>query len=130
MHYILKENTCRPQVRKDLPKLKGFARIQFGNERMLAEVIRKVGPVTISIHITPKFQFYREGIYIDPACGNSIDVLNHAVVAVGYGEVSQGKYYIMRNSWGTKWGKNGYLFMPRDMNNHCGVASYAIYPLV
>jgi C1A family cysteine protease len=34
----------------------------------------------------------------------------HAVLAVGYDEDAQ--RFIVRNSWGNKWGKNGYFTMP------------------
>lgn len=33
-------------------------------------------------------------------------------------------------SWGTKWGKGGYMKIAKDRNNHCGIASYAHYPTV
>jgi len=36
----------------------------------------------------------------------------HAVMAVGYNQ-SQ-KRFLVRNSWGTKWGKNGYFTMPYE----------------
>jgi hypothetical protein len=32
----------------------------------------------------------------------------HAVVAVGYGELNGQRVVLMRNSWGLKWGVNGY----------------------
>lgn len=34
----------------------------------------------------------------------------HAVTAVGYNDADQ--RFIVRNSWGSKWGKKGYCFMP------------------
>ena len=34
----------------------------------------------------------------------------HAVMAVGYNDTNQ--CFIVRNSWGAKWGKKGYCFMP------------------
>jgi C1A family cysteine protease len=34
----------------------------------------------------------------------------HAVMAVGYDEAKQ--WFIVRNSWGTSWGMNGYFTMP------------------
>jgi C1A family cysteine protease len=34
----------------------------------------------------------------------------HAVLAVGYSDSS--KCLILRNSWGSKWGANGYFYMP------------------
>ena len=34
----------------------------------------------------------------------------HAVLAVGYEDATQ--ELIVRNSWGTQWGLNGYFYMP------------------
>jgi C1A family cysteine protease len=34
----------------------------------------------------------------------------HAVMAVGYDDAA--KRFIVRNSWGTRWGQNGYFTMP------------------
>ena len=34
----------------------------------------------------------------------------HAVLAVGYDDVAQ--RFIVRNSWGPKWGKKGYFTIP------------------
>lgn len=34
----------------------------------------------------------------------------HAVMAVGYNDAHQ--YFIVRNSWGARWGRKGYCFMP------------------
>ena len=34
----------------------------------------------------------------------------HAVVCVGYNDTTQ--QWIMRNSWGTNWGVNGYFYLP------------------
>ena len=36
----------------------------------------------------------------------------HCVAIVGYSD--QNKWVIVRNSWGTGWGKNGYFFMPYE----------------
>ena len=42
----------------------------------------------------------------------------HAVLAVGYDEAK--KRFILRNSWGRKWGTRGYFTLPYDylMNHH------------
>jgi C1A family cysteine protease len=53
-----------------------------------------------------------------PAKGEQ-SIGGHAVVIVGYLTVAGVLYFIIRNSWGTDWGKNGYFFMP---------ASYATDP--
>ena len=47
--------------------------------------------------------------------------INHAVLVVGYGTNAQGEdYWIVKNSWGTNWGDNGF-FKIRRGNNECGI---------
>ena len=40
------------------------------------------------------------------------------------------QYFLVKNSWSTAWGDGGYIKMARDKDNHCGIASYAVYPKV
>ena len=57
--------------------------------------------------------------------------LNHGVLAVGYGTTEGGKdYWLIKNSWSTKWGCDGYFKLARNKNNKCGVATQASFPLV
>ncbi|KAK0419309.1 hypothetical protein QR680_014074 [Steinernema hermaphroditum] len=34
------------------------------------------------------------------------------------------------NSWGQEWGEQGYVRVARNRDNHCGIASYAVFPVV
>jgi cathepsin K len=55
----------------------------------------------------------RGGIYNDVACDNL--PYNHGVVIVGYG--TRGiDFWIVRNSWGTEWGDEGYMLIERGVN--------------
>jgi cathepsin L len=69
---------------------------------------------------------YFLGIYNAPGCKQKPDDLDHAVLAVGYGD----GYFLVKNSWDTSWGNQGYVEMTRDGSNQCGIASGASYPLV
>ena len=64
-------------------------------------------PVSVTIEADKSiFQMYTGGVLDSPECGTSLD---HAVAAVGYGSESGLDYYIVRNSWGAKWGDKGYI---------------------
>lgn len=91
-----------------------------------------MGPVTAAIDASrDTLQFYSDGVYYDPECGNKPEDMNHAVLIVGYGvEASGQKYWLLKNSYGTEWGMGGYMKMAKDVGNHCGIALQASYPLV
>lgn len=80
------------------------------------------------------FFFFLKGVFVDQTCSNEPNSLNHGVLIVGYGVSEEnGKsadYWIVKNSWSTKWGEDGYIRMARNNRNMCGVATSASYPLV
>jgi len=86
---------------------------------MMAAINKGVVSVAIDAS-SSKFQFYSGGIITQ--CTTSI---NHAVAAVGYGyDAASGlNYYLVKNSWGTSWGENGYfkLWNYGDGAGTCGV---------
>ena len=103
----------------------------MGSEAALVNALATVGPISVAIDASQQsFQFYSSGIYNEPKCGNSMNILDHCVTAVGYGSNAQGDYYIVRNQWGTVWGIQGYILMSRNKNNQCGIATEALYPIV
>jgi len=83
-------------------------------------------PVVIVVEADQNvFQLYTSGT-ITTGCGVALD---HAITAVGYTP----EYFIVKNSWGTSWGMNGYLQISSstDYNSGlgaCGIFSQPIYP--
>lgn len=107
----------------------GYKMIPEGDEKALKHALAKVGPVSVAIDASnPSFQFYESGVYYEPHC--SPENLDHGVLAVGYGKEGHDKYWLVKNSWSDAWGDEGYIKMARNRENHCGIASYAVYPLV
>jgi cathepsin H len=70
---------------------------------------------------------YSSGVYISSACGSTTMDVNHAVLAVGYGTENGNPYWLVKNSWSTEWGDQGYFKILRG-KNQCGIAVCNSYP--
>jgi cathepsin H len=100
------------------------------DETELEVAVGTVGPVSIAFQVASDFRLYAGGVYDSSVCQNKPKDVNHAVLAVGYGVSNEGtKYWIIKNSWGTSWGTQGYFMMKRGVNM-CGVSDCASYPIL
>merc|ERR1711879_91601 len=98
------------------------------SESELTSALAQVGAIGIAIDAGGiGFQLYSGGVYISSTCSSTR--LNHAVTAVGYGNLSGQDYFTVKNSWGTAWGDNGYILMAANRNNQCGVAATPAYAI-
>ncbi|XP_023313137.1 uncharacterized protein LOC108903178 [Anoplophora glabripennis] len=128
--YEAVDDACRPK-NNTIIKTQSYIRIPKGDEEALAQALAKFGPISTAIHVTENFQFYGDKIFDDPKCGNTPDDLNHAVLIVGYGQEADGrKFWLVKNSYGTTWGLDGYFKVAKDEGNKCGIATYASFPRV
>jgi C1A family cysteine protease len=83
-------------------------------------------PVVIGIEVYESFESDAVAVSgVVPMPGPSEQLLGgHAVLVVGYNDVL--KQFIVRNSWGTGWGKSGYFFLPyayTSLMSDCWVVS-------
>jgi C1A family cysteine protease len=88
-------------------------------------------PVSVAVQADQTvFTNYKEGVLNSRRCGNKP---NHAVTAVGYGRKGLLKYYIVRNSWGSEWGEDGYVRiaaggLQAKTNGICGIQMDSSFP--
>jgi len=88
-------------------------------------------PVSIAIQASSScFQNYKSGVLTPQNCncGTNID---HAVLLVGWGVTSDGtEYWIVKNSWGSSWGNQGYVWIARlpQSTNYCGMYQQSAIP--
>jgi len=86
-------------------------------------------PVSVAFQVVDDFMDYTSGVYSSPNCQNGAADVNHAVLAVGYGTDSASgmDYWIVKNSWSTDWGNQGFFWIQRGVNM-CGIAQCNSYP--
>ncbi|MBA0781324.1 hypothetical protein Gotri_002257 [Gossypium trilobum] len=127
--YTGRDDTCkRAQAKNHAVTISGYKRLPTNNETALQIAVSQQ-PVSVAIDAAGlEFQFYFGGVFTGD-CGNELD---HGVAIVGYGEVLNKKYWIVKNSWGTEWGEAGYVRMERgvsDKRGLCGIAMDTSYPV-
>ncbi|OAY60915.1 senescence-specific cysteine protease SAG39 [Manihot esculenta] len=122
------DGTCNTQKEANhAAKITGYEDVPANNEAALMKAVAKQ-PVAVAIDASGyEFQFYSSGIFTG-SCGTELD---HGVAAVGYGKSNGMNYWLVKNSWGTQWGEEGYIRMQKDVDAKeglCGIAMQASYP--
>uniref|UniRef100_A0A0R3WSV2 Pept_C1 domain-containing protein n=1 Tax=Hydatigena taeniaeformis TaxID=6205 RepID=A0A0R3WSV2_HYDTA len=134
--YRATDGPCRYNESLGIATVKDIGEIPEGNETALMEAVAKVGPISIAIDaiVLPicclqkliALGHFSHGIYKSHWCSSKF--LNHGVLAIGYGKLDGKPYWLVKNSWGARWGMKGYIMMAKDYHNMCGIASLADFP--
>ncbi len=111
-------------------KVRSHVDVQPSDSAMMTAIAQQ--PISVAVEADQRaFQLYSSGVFTE-SCGTNLD---HAVLLVGYGTDSYSKqdYYILKNSWGTTWGDQGYMYIGRgpqynNGNGQCGVLMMGAYP--
>lgn len=90
-----------------------------------------VGPTAIAV-TTTNWHLYTGGIVKESQCGGTQFDITHGVVAVGYDSTDDGTdFWIVRNSWGTRWGDNGHIYLEKgSTSSACAACSLTSFPVV
>lgn len=120
------KSSCDPQV-----TIHSCADVEPSNQLSLKEAVA-FGPVSVAIEADQRiFQSYSSGVITSDSCGTNLD---HGVLIVGYGTESGIDYWLVKNSWSSSWGDEGYVKIERsDSKNDdgiCGIAMQPSFPII
>jgi C1A family cysteine protease len=118
--------TCNYNQQDTVASISGFKyATTTGNETAMQVAMLTVGPLSICVE-ADTWQYYSGGVLTND-CGDNLD---HCVQVTGWNvDNTQNPpvpYWIVRNSWNTNWGINGYIWIERNMDL-CGISDEATY---
>lgn len=116
--YTARDGECKDYVPAFFNS--GFSGVTPNSPAQMKVAVNK-NPVAVAIMATPEFQHYTSGI-MDLQTPPGI---NHAVLLIGYGhdDALNEDYWLVRNSWATVWGEEGYFRFKRTDEDGPGVAN-------
>ena len=134
--YQMQQGECQADQCRNVVSISDYSDVEPNNERLLMRAVAQQ-PVSVAIQANlSSFKFYKSGVYQDQECGDQLD---HGVLIVGYGEDdSQGlDYWIVKNSWTSNWGDEGYIKILRNYEKQggnssgmCGIAMQPSIPII
>ncbi|XP_039987828.1 pro-cathepsin H [Xiphias gladius] len=127
--YKAMEGTCKYKPGLAAAFVKDVVNITAYDEMGMVDAVATRNPVSFAFEVTSDFMHYHQGVYTSTRCHNTTDKVNHAVLAVGYGEDNGTPYWIVKNSWSSSWGIDGYFLIERG-KNMCGLAACSSFPEV
>lgn len=133
--YIFEEKTCEAPTKKGV-----FKRLvdYFQPEPNVISLIEylQYGPIAVNHFIPDDFKYYSSGIFQTNDCDHQITI-NHSSLLVGYDFSSNPPHFILKNSWGVKWGDAGFYKVPigelsYDNPGFCYLANngYNVFPII
>ncbi|KAJ6365195.1 hypothetical protein OIU76_030045 [Salix suchowensis] len=115
---------CKFDKNKVAARVANFSVVSLDEDQIAANLVKN-GPLAVAINAV-FMQTYIGGVSCPYICSRRLD---HGVLLVGYGSagyapvrMKEKPYWIIKNSWGEKWGENGFYKICRG-RNVCGVDS-------
>eukprot|EP01092_Planopodium_desertum_P009000 TRINITY_DN38366_c0_g1_i1.p1 TRINITY_DN38366_c0_g1~~TRINITY_DN38366_c0_g1_i1.p1 ORF type:complete len:332 (-),score=93.23 TRINITY_DN38366_c0_g1_i1:49-1017(-) len=120
--YTATTDNCQFKAGSVAAKISAWAYVtQNEDETQMANFLVSNGPLSVCVDAS-SWQFYNGGV-VGTSCGDSID---HCVQATGFSTQDGVPAWNVRNSWGTDWGLQGYLYVQRG-SDVCGIAEVVTY---
>jgi len=114
--YTAEGGTCQFNSGDVLAKISGWSYVtQSKDETAMMTWVTNSGPLSICVDAS-SWSSYTGGVM--SSCTDSLD---HCVQLTGYGTYSGESAWNVRNSWGSDWGEQGYIYLLRGQDT-CGCA--------
>eukprot|EP00727_Mastigamoeba_balamuthi_P009603 m51a1_g5265 putative cysteine proteinase rd19a (341) ;mRNA; r:121031-122363 len=109
--YTARDGQCRYSASRAVGKISSFFSVAFNEAKGGVDAsLIKYGPLAICLDAST-LDSYQGGIVPDSnGCRQGV---NHAVLLTGWGTQNGQKYWIVKNSWGTGWGEQGFFRIAR-----------------
>jgi len=119
--YTARDGTCKYTENKAFSDAVVTGYTDISSESDLEDAVANVGVISVAVNANSAWQLYSGGVLNPALCLKN--KLDHGVATVGYGTAAKGgDYWIVRNSWGTSWGENGYVRLSKGSNT-CGIVN-------
>lgn len=124
--YTASDSSCQQNCQKYYGgKIKEIKYLSSQSSVASTEAIKaaiyKYGAVGCAVYADNNMQNYTGGVFNNYSNGQC----NHAVVLVGWDD-DKGAW-IMRNSWGTSWGEQGYMYIKYGVHKIGTMANYIVF---
>ncbi|TKY71830.1 P34 thiol protease [Spatholobus suberectus] len=119
---------CKASTILNSATIDGYSPVAPSDNGLLSATVKQ--PTTVYFNVVNDFFNYKSGIYDGPNCPVNSTSINHAMLVVGYGSENGVGFWIVKNSWGTTWGMNGYSWIKRDTSKPygvCGIHAWQTY---
>jgi len=127
--YTAQDGTCQFDAKDVIAKISNWQyATSFYSETTLQQNLVSWGPLSVCVDAS-NWQDYQSGVMTWEECAY-INVLDHCVQLVGYQtQTANGDFWMVRNSWGTDWGIDGYIYLEMGSDT-CGIAHEATCSIV
>lgn len=129
--YVAQDDKCSTKKEgRKVVTLDAWEAVPPGNETALMQAVSQ-HPVAVGMccgDFLADWHAYKGGIFDSPCCEMPID---HAVLVVGYGSEGGQDYWIVKNSWGTAYGEDGFIRFKRGLGGfgQCSIAHEPAYAI-
>ena len=126
--YTAKDGTCNKTKASQISATISKYVVVAANNPTAMQTAVAQQPISIGVQANQAaWQSYKSGT-ITGSCGTNLD---HSVLIVGYDTTASPQFWIVKNSWGTSWGMQGYLQIAITTGNGvCGINMEPSYPVV